>query len=198
VKSFGKAVAAVCVLALTCGVVSAQSLADVARKEQERRKTVKAPSRVYTNDDLYKYPAPPPAAPEAKTAENQPSTDSAPPATAKPELAEKPATVAEKPAAVADPRVKDELYWRGRITEARDALDRSEMFRDALQSRINALTTDVVNRDDPAQQAALAFDRQKSLAELDRVQADIQKQTQQIAAIEEAARRAGVPPGWLR
>ena len=36
---------------------------------------------------------------------------------------------------------------------ARSALDRSKIFGDALQSRINALSNDFVNRDDPAQRA---------------------------------------------
>jgi hypothetical protein len=55
-----------------------------------------------------------------------------------------------------------------------------------------------VNRDDPAQRAVIADNRQKSLAELDRVKSEIEKNKKAIADIEEEARRAGVPPGWLR
>ena len=40
---------------------AAQSLGDVARKEEERRKTVKSSGKVYTNDKL--KPAPQPSAP---------------------------------------------------------------------------------------------------------------------------------------
>ena len=72
------------------------------------------------------------------------------------------------------------------------------MFAEALQSRINGLTTDFTARDDPAQRAVVANDRQKALAELDRVKNDITQQTKAIADIQEEARRAGVPPGWLR
>ena len=39
------------------------------------------------------------------------------------------------------------------MTAARAAQQRSQMFAAALQSQINALTTDFVNRDDPAQRA---------------------------------------------
>ena len=60
-----------------------------------------------------------------------------------------------------------------RMQGARDALQRSEMFAQALQSRINGLTTDVTSRDDPAQRAAAATDRQKALAELARVKDDM-------------------------
>src|SRR5450756_2400479 len=106
--------------------VCAQSLGDLAKKEQERRKTAPSATKTYTNDDLKKMPAPP--APE-------------------------PGTV---------PAAKD--------------LDK-----------------------DPAKPGdAKADDRQKALAELERVKTEIEKLTKQIADIEEEARRAGVPPGWLR
>ena len=81
---------------------------------------------------------------------------------------------------------------------ARSALERSRIFAEALQSRINGLTTDFVNRDDPAQRAQLELERQRSVAELDRVKREMAEQTKAIAAIEEEARKAGVPPGWLR
>jgi hypothetical protein len=175
---------ALAMLVVVGGRLGAQSLGEVARQEQERRKTVKVPSKVYTNDDLKRYPTPPPppTPPQASGSAAKPPEPSA----------------AKTPPAERQEPAKDEAYWRGRITAARSALERNEMFRDALQSRINALSNDFVNRDDPAQRAAIAFDRQKALAEFDRVQGDIQRQTQAIAAIEEEARRAGVPPGWLR
>ena len=93
---------------------------------------------------------------------------------------------------------KDEAYWRTRISAARSALERSRIFADALQSRLNALTTDIVNRSDPAQRAQLELERQRALAEMDRVKKEIAEQTKAITDIEEEARKAGVPPGWLR
>ena len=84
------------------------------------------------------------------------------------------------------------------MTAAKDSLNRSQMFLDALQSRVNALTTQVINRDDPYQQSALEQDRQKNLAEFERVKREIEEQTKAIAAIEEEASKAGVPSGWLR
>ena len=89
-------------------------------------------------------------------------------------------------------------YWRGRIDAARTALARAQTFADALQSRINALSADFVNRDDPAQRDVIAADRQKALAELDRVKKEIAAAQKAIADIQEEARRAGVPPGWVR
>jgi hypothetical protein len=94
--------------------------------------------------------------------------------------------------------VKDEAYWKKRIQSARDQLGRSQMFADALQTRINVLTADFTARDDPAQRAVIFTDRQKALAELERVKQEIAQQTKGIADVQQDARRANVPPGWLR
>jgi hypothetical protein len=80
----------------------------------------------------------------------------------------------------------------------RSALQRAEIFAEALQSRVNALSTDFVARDDPAQRATIGAERQKALAELDRVKQEIQQHTKTIATIQDEARRAGVPAGWVR
>ena len=84
------------------------------------------------------------------------------------------------------------------MQSARDALQRSQVFAEALQSRVNSLSADFTSRDDPAQRAAVATDRQKTLAELARVKDDIGRQTKAIAGIQDEARKAGVPPGWVR
>ena len=86
--------------------------------------------------------------------------------------------------------------WR--VAAARDNLARAQTFQDALQARIAALSTDFVNRDDPAQRNQIAIDRQKALAELDRVRKDITQGQAELASIAEDARRAGVPAGWVR
>lgn len=158
-------------------------LAEVARKEAERRKTIKTPSKLYTNDDV------------AKT--RGVMTSAAPVLVAAPVPAPAPGESAAQSTAPPEP-AKDEAYWRARITEAQDRLRRSRMFADALQTRINSLTADFTRWDDPAQRAVIGQQRLEALAELDRVNQEIEAQTQEIADIEEEARRAGVPPGWLR
>ena len=166
----------------------AQSLAEVAKNAAERRKTSgteqKAAPKVYTNDDLKPAPAP---SPDATTS----------PATAE---ASKDASkdAAQKDAAKKPEEDKGEEYWRGRMSQAREELRRNEMFREALQTRINSLTNDFSARDDPYQRAQLADDRQKAVAEMSRVTEEIEALKKQIADIEEEARQAGVPPGWLR
>ncbi len=72
------------------------------------------------------------------------------------------------------------------------------MYADALQSKINALWTDFTARDDPAQRAQLELERKRAIAEQERVKGEIEAQKKAIADLEEEARRAGIPPGWLR
>ena len=84
------------------------------------------------------------------------------------------------------------------MTDARDALERSKTFANALQNQFNSLVTDFVNRDDPVQRSAIAGQRDKVTAELERVKKEIESQTKAISDIEEEARRAGVPAGWVR
>jgi len=86
----------------------------------------------------------------------------------------------------------------GKVEYVRTAGGSIRIFADSLQSRINALTTDFVNRDDPAQRAKIETDRKTALAELDKVRGEIVAQEKDIQAIEEEARKAGVPAGWLR
>lgn len=180
-------------LAVACvPMLQAQSLGDVARQEEARRKTIKAPAKVITNDNL-RAPAPV-TAPAAAT----PPAGGAPPVTAAPPSASgsQPGAQAGQPAASEAPA--DEATWRQRVAAARDGLSRSQTFQEALQTRINALTADFANRADPAQRAVIGMDRQKALAELDRVKQEVQQYQKQLTDIQEEARKAGVPAGWVR
>ena len=202
----------VCSMLLGCFLASplaAQSLGELAKQEEARRKAVTKPARVYTNEDLKsETPAEPTAAADAGK-ESAPATavdsgqakaGAAAPAAPKGGASAAPATPAAPPAADDKDKTdaKTEAYWRKRMTDARDAAARAQTLQDALQSRINALSTDFVNRDDPAQRQVIASDRQKALAELDRVKKELQQAQKSIGDIQEEARRAGVPPGWVR
>ena len=178
--------AVVCALLAGAATVSAQSLGDLAKKEAERRKAAPGAAKTYTNDDLKQLP-PPAGTATGKAAEELKNADPTKPA--EPEKVD-----ATKPAEPA----KDEAHWRGRITAAREDIRRNESFLEALQSRVNALTADFTARDDPYQRAKIAEDRQKALAEMARLKEDIEKGKKSITDIEEEARRAGVPPGWIR
>jgi hypothetical protein len=168
---------------IACPIVSlAQesqpSLAEIARRERERRKSIHVPAKVYTDKDVKQKAVPPATGEPAKAAPAAPT----------------PVAEAPKP----DQPVKDQAWWKGRIDQAREDLRRSEMFAEALQTRVNSLTADFAARDDPFQRAKISDDRQKALAEMGRVKAEIEQHKKAIATIEEEARQAGVPPGWIR
>ncbi len=175
----------------------AQSLADVARQEEARRQAIRAPAKGITNTDLKEVvppEAPPPSTPAtsdstaasgdaAKTGDAAKSADAAKPADA--------AKAATEP-------VKDQAYWSGRLKGLQTQIDRDQTFAGAVQVQVDALKTDFVNRDDPAQKAVVKINLDKALAELDRLKKAITDDQKALADFQEEARQAGVPPGWLR
>jgi len=188
---------------LTAAPLAAQSLADVARKEAERREQVKDSGKTYTNQDLKAAPAPP--ANSAATPSDQ-KADGSQADASKPGDSAATGKAADKSAAddkstKADGKkeeVRDQAYWSKRMSDLREQLNRDVVYMDALQSRINALTTDFVNRDNPVQRAQIASDRQHAIDELARLKKGTEDDKKAIADLEEEARRASVPPGWLR
>src|SRR5437899_2623390 len=182
---------------MTAMTAQAQSLADVARKEEERRKAHPEAAKVYTNKDLNAAPAPStPAGGTKDTKDTKDATD------AKDAKAPKDTKDAKDPKAATDAngkdQAKDKAYWSGRLKKLQDQVDQNQTLVDAMQTRINALSTDFVNRDDPAQRSVIERDRQKALSELTRLKQAVVDGKKAVADLEEEARRAGVPPGWLR
>ena len=177
-------------------VVSAQSLADLAKKEEERRKEMKGPTKVITNKDL--APVPNGTTPAPADGAAVPATPASGGAAKDAKGAKDAKDAKDEKDAKANEPGKDKAYWAGRLKGLQETLDRDQTYADALQSRINALTTDFVNRADPAQRSVIERDRQRSLAELAKLKEQIQKDKKALADLDEEARRAGVPPGWLR
>jgi hypothetical protein len=194
-------VVAVVAAVLTSGA-PAQSLGDVARKEQARRKgtpSTQGSGKVYTNDDLKGAPAPAASAPStAPGTTPDAKADGAKPGDAKTADAKSDDGKAAKGDAKASDAKNDEASWRKRRLAIQEAIDRAKTFAEALQSRINGLTADFAARDDPAQRAAVGNERQKALTELDRVKKEIEQHTKALADLQEEARKSGVPAGWLR
>jgi hypothetical protein len=179
-------------------VASAQSLAGAARQEAERRQTVKPSGKVVTNKDL---PAPPRssvvvldvAAPTgAQAGDTEPSAGKDDASSGDKDGAGDDAKEAAKD------EEKGQEYWSAKMKALQDQLRRDRTLADGMQSRINALTTDFVNRADPEQRAVVAAERDAAAEELTRLQKAIVDGAKAIADLEEEARQAGVPAGWLR
>jgi hypothetical protein len=162
-----------------------QSLADVARKEGQRRQEQPKAGKVYTNDNLRRDFTASATPVDPGTAAAPGPTDTPPPA------------AASESDTAGGPK-KDEAYWKGRMASAREQLERAQSFALALESQINGLTVDFINRDDPAQRSLVEANRKKAVAEHERVLREIEGHKKAIAAVEDEARKAGVPAGWLR
>jgi hypothetical protein len=200
-----------CAILLLCATTSAQSLAEVARAEAERRRAITLPSRAYTNKDL-KPVRPAPSPPDgtndtepphaARSGRDTPGRETSRSARgaapAKDDVEPNGDQPVDTDAGEERRRGEDEGHWRRRMADAHGQVDRNRTFAEALQSRINALSADFSARDDPAQRAAIKTQLNKALAELERVRAELEEQEQGVTDLEEEARRAGVPPGWLR
>lgn len=166
------------------------SLAEVARREALRRAALPPSTLTLTNADIGEPPAPPPR----PVAADLPAASDAGRETPPGEASNAEASSAE--ASTDD--AHDEGWWRTRMSEARAAVERDRVLIAALESRVASLATDVVNRDDPAQRAQLMADRQRALDELKQLREQVDADVKAIAAIEDEARKAGVPAGWLR
>ena len=170
-------------LQIAAPVAAQPLLAEVARAEQARRASISEESRVYTNADLS----------ETRRLTTAAAVQRAPDSTS----GEADRTAAEDTAGP-DAEARDETYWRERITAARDARRRAELVAAALQNRVDGLWAEFTARDDPAARATLERDRLAALAELEQTRGELGRLDDEIAGIQEEARRAGAPPGWLR
>jgi hypothetical protein len=186
----------------TTATTPAPTLTDLAKQAKEKKAGEPA-KKTFTNDDLKSINVPP--SPDGATSDGAKSGDAkdASKPGAKSGDASKSGDAAKSDegkkddSSKADP-AKTEKYWRDKMDAAREDVRRDQTFAAALQSRINALTADFTGRDDPYQRAQIADDRQKAIAELDRVNKAIEDGNKAIAGIEEEARKAMVPAGWIR
>ena len=178
-------------LALSSSHVAAQPLAEIARQEKLRREALATKAaaenvspKVYTNADLRGGSRLTTSAAETpRPAASPAGTDATPQGQDAPETAEAP---------------MDEEGWRTRITAVLQARDRAQLMFAALQNRVDGLWAEFTGRDDPAQRSVIEQERIEALEELDRTSEEIRQLDQDVRDIQEEARRAGVPPGWLR
>lgn len=156
--------------------LSAQGLAEAAARANKERKGT--PTKVYTNDDLLDARNAPdrPAAPAAARAIPSPATPSAAP--------------------TMDPSQR----WRRDAKQRRDAVAGAEAKVAGIQARLDALLVDrnPTNVMDPSRLQTQEAERAKAMQELETAKAGLEKARQDLEDFEEEARRAGVPPGWLR
>lgn len=203
---------AVLVIVVTWLTAPPTSLADLSRREALRRQLSAASAGTFSNDTLPYMPPPVMSAEStyisrsgaggtgfAGAAEpGAPGMTAGSPAGAPAGQVPAGPPVPPPPVPEPDEEPQGEDYWRNRMDAARAALDRDQVLRDAMQTRVNSLQSDIVNRDDPAQRSLLQQQLNRALGELERLARQIETDEQEIATIQTEARRQGIPPGWIR
>jgi hypothetical protein len=184
-------VVAVAAIALAAFITPAfaQGLADLARAAEAARKTDtdKPAVKVYTNRDL---PAGDGPAPRSEAAGS--------PLAADPASTAQPAPGVEPASAETSSSERGETYWRERMRPLRERLDRDRALAEETRRRADTLLR---SADRCFQIGIVCADYTESLR-LDEhhkaLLAEVARDQQAVVALEEEARRAGVPPGWLR
>jgi hypothetical protein len=157
-----------------------QSLADVARNAEAARNASAARPRakVYTNKDLSAVDHVPPAPANSSPAATKPGP---PPSDAQ-----------------GIPDKKSEAYWRERMRPLRERLDNARALADETKRRADRLMRDA---DRCFMIGVVCADYTESLRLTEEhkvLLADVASAERDVLALEEEARRAGVPPGWVR
>ncbi len=155
---------------------SAQTLADIARRERERQKRLH--SQVIVSNGA-----------TTTTAASTSSTSAVPTSPAE----------AAKPTGPTDNKGHNEKYWRDQFQKAREDAKRAEERVQLLDLRVNDLNSKLLNRSD-------IYNRENQLLpeitvaqkELEEARAQAEQAKKKITDLEDELRRAGGPPGWSR
>ena len=108
-----------------------------------------------------------------------------------------PAYTPESGAAAAAGRTEED--WRKLVSSAHGAVANAESLIAALRSKTAKLENDFYSWDDPAYRDGVikpAWDQAQ--ADLEAAKQSLETAKQRITDLEEEARKAGTPPGWLR
>jgi hypothetical protein len=164
------------------------SLGEAARRAREQKQG-QQPGKVITNEDIaglkgtVSVVGTEPPAPEAtEAAEAAPAEGTAAPA----------AEAAKEP-------VKDETYWRGQFADARKKLADDSKELDILQREYNLKEQQFYSNPNVALREQYGRDDlNKTRDDINTKKADVEKDQQAIAALEDDLRKAGGDPGWAR
>ena len=196
-KSFGYLVLTMGLVACAVTPVAGQSLAEIARKEAERRSKLPSSAPVYTNADVKPDPAGNSTAPAPLAAKPvaEATNDSA-----KPVAAEASAEVpsGSEAGVLVQPRVKrDEQHWRERASLIRTRRDGLRADTAGLQTRIGTLTTEAASASG-AEAIAVREQLRQASQDLTRFETELRHMEQEWTNLLERARQEKVPPHWLQ
>ena len=169
------------------------SLADLAKKEQERRAKITSETKVITNDDSDKYRAgavttgTPYVEPPAEKARAE--KDGSEAASAK--------GVEASPDEPVDLQGRPESFWRQTMSDARKQVKDLENQGDVLVLKLNSLQTKFYSEDNGFKQQEIQTEINKTFYEQDLIKENLKKAKDQLDDLEKEARKSGALPGWI-
>jgi hypothetical protein len=183
---------ALILISVTAGF--SQSLADLAKKEKERRAKLKADGKIITDIDAAKYKG-------AAVTTGTPAEAVAVPAKEKQDTA-----VGEAPSeagkASADEPVdfqgRPESFWRQTMTDARQRVASLENEANVLVLRLADLQNKFYQEADGFKQQQIQREIQKAIYEQDQNKLELARANQQLQDLETEARKSGALPGWIK
>jgi hypothetical protein len=184
-----------CALMLIAAVAGAQtqSLADLAKKEKERRRQVTANTKVITNLDAAKYrsgPAPAESTPvPVKSEAPAASADAKAGAPAKPDKPE-----SDEPK---DFQGRTESWWRQTMADARKKVKELENAGNVMTLKIADLQNQFYREANGFRQQDIQREIQKGFYEQDLNKENLAKARRELEDLEKEARKSGALPGWL-
>jgi len=162
-------------------------VADAARKARAEQKTAPKPKKVFTNDDIPSAVPPAPPAPAATDAANKNA----------PQQQADDVTAKKVPDPSDDP--KTEAYWQKHAKKLRAKLATAEQELDVLQRELNK--DEVQYYPDPQKALTQQYNRadiNEKSAKVAAKKGEVDSLKQQVADLEDAVRKAGGDPGWVR
>ncbi len=187
------AILTIFILTALAGPLYSQSLADLARKEKERRESVKEAPKVITNSDKDRFQG------GAVTTVSLPAPD---PKEASPAGKAGEAAASEGEKAKTDEPVdfqgRTESFWRQSFADARQKVAQLELEANVLTLKIADLQNRFYMEDDGFKQQTIQREIQKAFYEQDLNKKNLEKAREELLDLEKEARKSGALPGWMK
>ncbi len=170
-----------------------QSLAELAKKEKERREKL-AVTKPITNEDAAKYSNATLATPSSSDTEKKTvDQGEAQPKSEKSETT----TKSEKSDEPVDFEGRTESFWRQTFADARQKVKSLEDESNVLVLKMNDLYNQFYREADGFKQQSIQRDIQKTIYEQDRNKEELKKAKDSLQDLEKEARKSGALPGWI-
>ena len=177
-----------------------QSLAELAKKEKERREAVKGETKVITAEQAAKYQTSPVTTttqPSGAVAE-KPGAEKTAAGAEKP--AEGPTAAKEKPATdePLDFQGRPESYWKQTFADARQKVKELENESNVIILKLNDLQNRFYREDSGYKQQEIQREIQKTIYEQDLNKEKLSLAKEALIDLEKEARKSGALPGWIK